>query len=146
MKCEAAQSLTYRSAQEAFERPSAPLRKFAKANVVCEGWYAVGRSAEFAPASIKRICIGPRDLVVHRGLSGTMHAVERACPHLGADLAHGRIVEQGLQCAFHRWCWGADGSCTAGGGVPEGRRIRTYAMEERWGIAWVWVGESPRYE
>ena len=137
---------TYRSARKAFEQPIAPLRKFANANVVCEGWYPVGSGAGFAPGAIKRIWIGPTDLVLYRDLSGTMHAVERACPHLGADLAHGRVVEQGLQCAFHRWCWGANGSCTAGGGVPEGRRIRTYAVVERWGVVWMWVGGTPHYK
>lgn len=139
-------TLTYRSAQESFEPPRAPLRKFANRNVVCEGWYAVGRSAEFAPGAVKQISVGPRDLVCYRSLSGTMHAVERNCSHLGADLANARVTEKGLQCAFHLWCWGGDGTCTAGGGVAEGRRIRTYAVRERWGIVWLWAGETPRYE
>jgi phenylpropionate dioxygenase-like ring-hydroxylating dioxygenase large terminal subunit len=138
--------MTYRSAQQSFQCPAAPLRKFANPNVVCEGWYAIGRSAEFARGSVNRISIGSRDLVVYRSLTGTMRAVERNCPHLGADLANARVIEKGLQCAFHLWCWGADGTCTAGGGVPEGRRIRTYAVRERWGIVWLWAGHEPAYE
>ena len=138
--------MTYRAAQETFQQPTAPLRKFANRNVVCEGWYAVARSAEFARGDLKRIWIGTKDLVLYRALSGAMHAVESACPHLGADLANGRVVEKGLQCAFHCWCWGADGRCTAGGGVPENRRIRTYVARERWGIVWLWAGDTPRYD
>ncbi len=138
--------MTYRSAQECFRPPAAPLRKFANPNVVCEGWYAVGRSAGFARGSVRRVSIGSRDLVVYRSLTGAMQAVERHCPHLGADLAHARVVEKGLQCAFHRWCWGEDGTCAAGGGVSERRRIRTYAVRERWGVVWVWAGNQPAYE
>jgi phenylpropionate dioxygenase-like ring-hydroxylating dioxygenase large terminal subunit len=139
-------SLTYKSAQQSFEKPKAPLRKFANADVVCEGWYAVGRSADFARGTIRSVSVGKESLVLYRDLSGAMRAVERACPHLGADLGRGRVVEKGLQCIFHRWCWGADGNCIAGGGVRDGRSIRTYLVKERWGIAWVWIGQSPRYE
>ncbi|GEM_PF-816873 len=140
------QMLTYKSAQQSFEGLKAPLRKFANSDVVCEGWYAVGRSADFARGAVKKISVGKRTLVLYRALSGTMHAVESACAHLGADLAQGTVVEKGLQCVFHRWCWGEDGNCTAGGGVSENRSIRTYTVRERWGIAWAWIGESPRYE
>jgi phenylpropionate dioxygenase-like ring-hydroxylating dioxygenase large terminal subunit len=123
------------------------LRQFANPKVICEGWYAVARAARLKPGTVRRITIGPRELVLYRDLAGKLYAVEPNCPHLGADLARGRVVAKGLQCAFHLWCWGADGTCTAGGGAPEKRRIRTYATEERWGLVWVWAGgATPGYE
>jgi phenylpropionate dioxygenase-like ring-hydroxylating dioxygenase large terminal subunit len=137
---------TYRDAQRDFRRPDEPLRRFAKAKVVCEGWYFVGRATAWAPGVVRRVSIGPCDVVMYRDWSGTMRAVERACGHMGADLVLGRVVEAGLQCAFHRWCWGPDGSCAAGGGVSERRRIRTYAVREKWGIVWIWAGGAPLYE
>jgi phenylpropionate dioxygenase-like ring-hydroxylating dioxygenase large terminal subunit len=72
--------------------------------------------------------------------------VDQACPHLGADLALGRVVADGLQCAFHRWRWGADGACVSGGGAASGARLTTYAVRERWGLAWVWAGGQPAYD
>ena len=137
---------TYRNAQREFHRPDSPLRRFARANAVCEGWYFVGRGRDIAKGSVRPISIGPRDLVIYRDVSGAVRAVERRCGHLGADLALGRVVKAGLQCAFHRWCWGPDGTCAHGAGASERRRIRTYPVREKWGLIWIWAGEVPRYE
>jgi phenylpropionate dioxygenase-like ring-hydroxylating dioxygenase large terminal subunit len=139
-------TLTYRSAQRAAESVALPLRRFANPDVVCEGWYTIGPARSLRPGGVTRAWIGKRDIVVYRERSGQLRAVDRACPHLGADLAKGTVVEKGLQCAFHRWCWGADGSCTAGGGAAVGARIATYEVRERWGLLWVWTGRTPAYE
>jgi phenylpropionate dioxygenase-like ring-hydroxylating dioxygenase large terminal subunit len=116
------------------------VKQFANAEVVCEGWYAIGRAASFRPGTIKRVPIGKRDVVVYRDLDGDLHAVERSCGHLGADLSLGKVVGSGIQCAFHRWCWNADGTCA------NGARIATFALRERWGIAWIWAGGTPAYD
>src|SRR5437773_675064 len=103
------ETLNYRSAQQAYAPPREPLKKFANPKVVCEGWYAVGRSADLKRGEIRRVQIGAQELVLYRSLSRKLGAMESACAHLGADLARGRMVEKGLQCAFHCWTWGADG-------------------------------------
>jgi phenylpropionate dioxygenase-like ring-hydroxylating dioxygenase large terminal subunit len=139
-------ALTYQAARKAFRRDPEPLRKFANPDVVCEGWYPVHRASDIPVGEMKRAWIGKNDLVLYRNLQGSLHAVARACPHLGADLARGTVVQGGLRCAFHRWCWNPDGSCSSGDGAAEGRRIRTYEVRERWGLAWVWAGGEPRYE
>jgi phenylpropionate dioxygenase-like ring-hydroxylating dioxygenase large terminal subunit len=122
-----------------------PLRKFANADVVCEGWYAAA-SAAIARGQVMRASIGKRDIVLYRDLSGILHAADRACPHLGADLGIATVTARGLQCAFHQWCWDADGSCVAGGGAATGARLRVYRVCERWGLAWVWLGDRPAYD
>ena len=137
--------LTFKAAQRTSTRP-ATLRQFANADVVCEGWYAVASAGSIRRGAVTRAWIGKRDIVVFRDLTGVLRAVDRACPHLGADLARGTVVSKGLQCAFHRWCWAPDGACAAGGGVASGARIRAYAVRERWGLAWVWAGATPTYD
>ena len=124
----------------------APLQRFANAAVVCEGWYAVAAARGIRPGDRRRVRIGERDLIVYRDATGTLRAVDRACPHLGADLARGTVVGEGLQCVFHQWRWGPDGTCVAGGGVGSGARLRTYAVRERWGLVWIWAGDAPAYE
>ncbi len=126
--------------------PSASLKRFANTGVVCEGWYCAGSGGRIRRGDVARVWIGKRDVIVYRDLAGTLRAVDRACAHLGADLAHATVVQRGLQCAFHRWCWGPDGSCVAGGGVPSGARLRAYEVCERWGLAWIWAGGAPAYE
>ncbi len=138
-------ALTYKLAQRTFP-PPAPLHRFSNPDVVCEGWYAVAASRAIRRGAVIRAWIGKRDIVVYREPGGTLRAIDRACPHLGADLAQGMVVNKGLQCAFHRWCWGADGACTAGGGVAVRARIRNYEVRERWGLAWIWAGDTPAYD
>jgi phenylpropionate dioxygenase-like ring-hydroxylating dioxygenase large terminal subunit len=137
--------VTFRTAQRAPAQPSV-LRRFANPEVVCEGWYAVGSARAIGRGGIARAWIGRRDIILYRDLGGALRAVDRACPHLGADLALGTVVPKGLQCAFHMWCWGADGACTGGGGAAASARIATYEVRERWGIAWVWAGGAPAYD
>jgi len=125
---------------------AAPLQRFANPAVVCEGWYAVGPVRRIRAGDRRRVWIGAHDLILYRDRDGVLRAVDRACPHLGADLAQATVVGQGLQCVFHQWRWGPDGTCVAGGGVGSGARLRTYAVRERWGLAWIWAGRAPAYE
>jgi phenylpropionate dioxygenase-like ring-hydroxylating dioxygenase large terminal subunit len=125
---------------------SRPLRRFANPDVVCEGWYAVTAAGAIRRGTVARASIGKRDIVVYRDLAGVLRAADRACPHLGADLGLATVVDKGLRCAFHQWCWGADGECAAGGGAASGARLQTYEVRERWGLAWVWAGRRPAYE
>lgn len=138
-------TLTFKSAQRTSALPAA-LRRFANPEVVCEGWYAAASARAIRRGGVTRASIGKRDIVLYRDLAGVLRAVDRACAHLGADLALGHVVDKGLQCAFHRWCWAPDGACAAGGGAASGMRIGTYEVRERWGIAWVWAGGAPAYE
>jgi phenylpropionate dioxygenase-like ring-hydroxylating dioxygenase large terminal subunit len=136
------------TAEAIWQLPAPPpsLRRFANTDVVCEGWYCVGSANRIRCGDVTRAWIGKRDVVVYRDLEGTLRAVDRACAHLGADLTQATVVRRGLQCAFHRWCWGPDGSCVAGGGVASRARLRAYEVRERWGLAWIWAGGTPAYD
>lgn len=138
-------TLSFRSAQRTATL-SGSLDRFANPDVVCEGWYPVTSAARIPIGAVKRASIGKRDIVIYRDLSGVLRAAERGCPHLGADLGMAAVTDKGLQCAFHRWCWGADGTCTGGGGVATRARLEIYEVRERWGLAWVWAGGPPAYD
>ena len=102
---------------------------FANPAVVCEGWYAVASASSIARGAIVPVQIGTRELALYRGLDGALQALDRACPHLGADLTKGTVGASGVQCAFHQRC------------------LRpTYTARERWGLAWIWPGATPAYE
>ena len=91
--------------------------------------------------------VGPRRVLVYRDLAGRVHVTNDRCPHLGSDLALGRVTADGLRCAFHGWCWGGNGACTVSPGnssLPR-RRLRGYATEERWGFVWAWLGAAPGF-
>ena len=61
-----------------------------------QDWFAICLSDEVERGQ----CIGPEFLgghvVVFRGEDGSAHVVSGYCPHLGTDLALGKVVENAL--------------------------------------------------
>ncbi|MCY1056952.1 Rieske 2Fe-2S domain-containing protein [Nannocystis sp. SCPEA4] len=116
-----------------------------------DAWYAIARARAVPrrrPLALRRF---GRALALFRGADGTITAVDAACPHRGADLAAGRVVDGALQCPYHGFRFAADGRCVA---VPcEGRSfrisdelsVRTYPVREAHGLVWLWWG-APREE
>lgn len=103
---------------------------------------------------MKRLyCLG-RDIAVFRTSSPpyTAHAITAFCPHLGADLAGGKVIGQDLQCPFHHWRFAGDGTCTHIPGtdtIPAQANVDTYHVIERNGLVLMWYhakGEAPSWE
>lgn len=125
------------------------LRRFADPSRVSEGWYVLARSRALRRGRIATVQVGPREVVAYRGLDGVVRALDARCAHLGAHLDRGRVTPDGLECAFHGWCWDARGACARAEGhaTPPARRTRAYATTERWGLAWAWLGaHAPAFD
>jgi 3-phenylpropionate/trans-cinnamate dioxygenase ferredoxin subunit len=101
----------------------------------------VGPVEAFPDGSVRRVVAGRRALVVvHHG--GRWHAMRDRCPHQGAPLSNGRIVEYAcahlergrpvfgaatpsLQCPWHGWSFRlADGASPVSPNV----RVRSYPI------------------
>ena len=51
------------------------------------------------------------DLVAYRDESGELHVLSGHCKHLGAHIGHGgKVVGDCVECPFHGWRWGPDGT------------------------------------
>ncbi|MGB5349537.1 MAG: Rieske 2Fe-2S domain-containing protein, partial [Polyangiales bacterium] len=104
-----------------------------------EGWYVVGRSTEIRARPTFVQCVG-NQWVIFRDASGTARVVDAYCPHLGANLADGKVQGDCVECPFHGWKIRGDG-CVVGqanGEHPDPRhRTRSWAVEELHG--WVLV-------
>ena len=66
------------------------------------------------------------------------------CPHLGANLAAGGIVDNGcLRCPFHGWTFDKSGCVVNVPGAdtcPPHASVRTFESRERNGVISVWLG------
>jgi phenylpropionate dioxygenase-like ring-hydroxylating dioxygenase large terminal subunit len=107
-------------------------------------WYPVALARDLAPGSvIGRDLLGTR-VVAYRDAAGKP-VVQRAwCPHLGADLSVGQIVEGRLRCPYHHWSFDRAGMCAnipTGDKIPSAARIFTYPSAEAWGLIWAFNGE-----
>src|SRR5262245_604433 len=93
-----------------------------------QGWYVVASSRSLRPNQVRSVDMLHRKLVVYRGNNSIVRAYDAHCPHLGANLGHGRLVGNDLECAFHGWRFDSDGLCSHVPNlspVPQ-RRLRQY--------------------
>jgi vanillate O-demethylase monooxygenase subunit len=90
----------------------------------------------------RRIC--DEAMVLFRGADGVVAALEDFCPHRGAPLSLGRVVDGTLQCGYHGLRMGCQGRAVAmpGQHVERFPAIRAFAAVERHGFVWVWPGDA----
>ncbi len=113
-------------------------------------WYPVCLARDLdAGGPVGRDMLGTR-LVAWRAADSGRPVVQRAwCPHLGADLSGGQIVDGHLRCPYHHWSFDGSGACAriaSGDKIPAAARIVTYPSVEAWGLIWAFNGEQPDYE
>lgn len=121
---------------------------FHNPGVLVQSWYAIARSREVKMGRLRSFDLSNRRIALYRGGARTVHALDARCPHLGADLSHGSVTENGVRCAFHGWRIGSDGRCKHAPGleyVPQ-RGVRSYPVAERWGFVWLFNGPRPLFE
>jgi vanillate monooxygenase len=108
-------------------------------------WYVACTSQEIDEAALgRRIC--DESMVFFRGAGNEVAALEDWCPHRGAPLSLGKVIEGRLVCGYHGLEMGCDGKAV---GMP-GQRVRgfppvrSFPVVERDGFVWVWPGEAKR--
>jgi 3-ketosteroid 9alpha-monooxygenase subunit A len=117
------------------------------------GWFAVAYSDELTPGKVIPLRYFGEDLVAFRAQSGPVRVLEAYCPHLGANLARGGVVEgDTIRCPFHGWRFGGDGGCVEipyAQRIPPRARLRAWESLERNGLVWVWrhaEGKPPDWD
>jgi 3-ketosteroid 9alpha-monooxygenase subunit A len=84
------------------------------------GWFALARSGEVPPGTVKTVAAFEGELVVWRGDSGQVRVFDPYCAHLGAHLGGGMVAGDRLECPFHHWRYNGDGSV---GEVPYASQV-----------------------
>ena len=108
-------------------------------------WYPICLARDLPAGKILgRDLLGTR-LVAYRDAAGRPVVQTAWCPHLGADLSLGQLVDGHLRCPYHHWSFNAEGACAripTGDKIPSAARIFTYPTEEVWGLVWAFNGEQ----
>src|ERR1700733_2368022 len=113
-------------------------------------WQPVALSSDLVVGGLLSYRLFDIDLIIARFPNG-MLAAEDVCPHKGARLSRGRICEGELQCPYHGWRFGTDGSCL---NIPsvlnppanqlELSHLKNYRVRERYGMVWVQMEPDER--
>lgn len=125
--------------------PTSAPRAFANDAALLPGWFALARSRQLRGDRMKEVTVGPRKLVLFRDPGGVARALDARCPHLGANLALGKIIDGQVRCALHHWCFDGGGTCTSSPGTMplSARRARSYPVVEKYGLIFVYPGSAP---
>ncbi|KAG0378125.1 hypothetical protein BGX24_004674 [Mortierella sp. AD032] len=119
------------------------------------GWYKLARSGDVKPGQVISVNGLGRAFAVFRGETDEeVHVLDAMCPHLGANIAIGGLVEgDGIRCPFHGWKFeGSTGQCID---IPYAKNIPNMAKTKRWthreyaGVIVVWYDaeeREPMYE
>lgn len=110
-------------------------------------WWAIAESRTIRnkPIGLRRL---GDDMVLWRNQQGKIICQSSQCPHRGANLANGRVIDGCIECPYHGFRYVSDGHCTL---MPcEGKkahispqmRVKTYIVQEAHDLVWLWWGEN----
>jgi phenylpropionate dioxygenase-like ring-hydroxylating dioxygenase large terminal subunit len=108
-------------------------------------WYAaaLGSELDHGKRPVARTICG-RAVAMFRTESGKAAAVDDRCAHRYAPLSAGECIGESIACAYHGIRFDASGACTLiphQPTIPPSMRVRAYPFVERWGWAWIWMGD-----
>lgn len=129
-------------------QPHREMPVFDNWDVVAEGWYLALPSAQLPRGRARSVEIFGQRVVFFRARDGEVRALDAWCPHMGADLGVGDVVEDRVRCPYHHWEFDGTGRChelPVDAPVPETARLQAYATEERYGFVWVYPAEAAPY-
>ncbi len=106
-------------------------------------WYVACMADEIDAKPLgRKIC--NESVALYRNAANQPVALEDFCPHRGAPLSLGKVVDGNLVCGYHGLEMGCDGKTVA---MP-GQRVRgfppikTFPVIERYGFVWIWPGSG----
>lgn len=120
----------------------------ARSDAFHQCWYPVALSAEVTADTPLGIDLLGTRVVAYRDPAGAAVVQSAWCPHLGADLSQGAMIEGQVRCPYHHWRFDRGGACThipTGDKIPPGARVFTFPSVDAWGLVWAFNGAEPLY-
>ena len=106
-------------------------------------WYVVALTEEIRTGKKKPVRLFGQEIVVWRHNDGHLGAIDSRCPHMGASLALGRVVDDAVECPYHGFRYDETGKCVEtplrkpGALIPRTLCSRHYAINEKSG--WIFI-------
>ncbi|MFJ9822816.1 Rieske 2Fe-2S domain-containing protein [Streptomyces sp. NPDC101160] len=108
-------------------------------------WYPVALSREVRRGRAHATAFGGERIVLFRGASGAVHALEDRCAHRQVPLSMGVVEGEALRCCYHAWAYRGDGRISeipylAKGDARPPRGVRAFPVREAYGLVFVFPG------
>ena len=153
------------TAMQGTGRPAAPAPdgyRFPQIAPFPNGWFQVAYSDELPQRGVVPLQYFGQHLVLFRDTDGRANVLDAFCPHLGAHLGHGGVVEDDgcIRCPFHAWKFDGHGQCREipyAEKIPSQAKLAAWPVQEVNGLIMVWhhvaggpplwtLPELPEYE
>jgi renierapurpurin 18,18'-hydroxylase len=108
-------------------------------------WYPLAWSDEIKPGKTLACRFAGLPIVLYRGRSGAVHALEDRCAHRQVPLSEGMVEGETLRCGYHGWRYDCAGACVDVPYLGEGRTangVRSYPVREVDGMVLVFPGNA----
>ncbi|HXY86541.1 MAG TPA: aromatic ring-hydroxylating dioxygenase subunit alpha [Gaiellaceae bacterium] len=109
-------------------------------------WYPIAVSRSVRKEKTFAATFAGQRIVLYRGESGTVYALEDRCAHRQVPLSLGVVEGDWIRCCYHAWRYRGDGRISQipylrkGDGRPP-RGVRAYPAREAYGLVFVFPGD-----
>jgi vanillate O-demethylase monooxygenase subunit len=107
-------------------------------------WYVATWDEELTDGKLLARTILEQPVLLYRGASGRVVALDNRCCHRGAKLSNGRREGDDIRCMYHGLKFDPSGRCIQIPGqdnVPKGLGVKSYPVVERQTLVWIWMGD-----
>ncbi len=110
-------------------------------------WYVAALDHELIDGKLLGRTLLGENVMLYRGESGKVIALNDRCPHRGALLSKGRLEGDDVRCMYHGIKYDGTGKCVQIPGqdmIPPKLKVRGYPIVERSHFIWVWMGDPAK--
>lgn len=111
-----------------------------------EGWYAIAPLKQIKLGQLNKFDLCGRALLVLQEENQHPKVFDRACPHMGIDLAKGHLCDGQIVCPYHDAPFSVESGNYTGDVFKTPMQMRTYPSTVCYGWLWFYSGSTPRYE
>jgi len=107
-------------------------------------WYVAAFDNELSAEEMLARRLLDEPIILFRDVDGRAKALADICPHRMAPLSKGSLSGGVIACGYHGLQFDGLGTCVSSpfGNPPRGAVVRSYPVEERHGMIWIWMGEA----
>ena len=110
-------------------------------------WYVAAWDHELIDGRKLARTLLEKPVVLYKGESGQVVALEDRCCHRGAPLSLGRIEGDCIRCMYHGMKFEPSGKCIQIPGqemIPPKLGVRSFPVVERDHLVWIWMGDPAK--
>ena len=110
-------------------------------------WYVAAWDHELIDGKLLARTILEQPVLLYKGESGRVVALDDRCCHRGAKLSKGRLEGDCVRCMYHGLKYDPTGRCVQIPGqdvIPPKLGVRSYPVVERDHLVWIWAGDPAK--